>query len=268
MNNRDEFFSDFLSDPARDVFIIDEIRPNRRGDQYAIFGLVATKVSILRDAQAEWYEIASKSELQEIVKNEIKGSYLYGTSYHDELKPFKEFFERWIRKIDKLYFMYTSQNNIALNKKTSSGRMRIEENGITYSAGAEFEPIIHFIKRAANEMKIGPKKVEVILDEAEQNSAGAIEFGKVKASLFQSFNTVQGGMPATYQCASEFRIIRTPDQTPDFQHVLLLADATCYLAEKYTLLDGKMKVDDDLFHFQEMLISDFLNHTLGNGICT
>ena len=193
----DAMLQDFNTDSTKNVFLIDEIRPSKPGDQFAIYGLVVINVSVLVDAQHEWYVIAVNPKFKEILANDVKGRMLYGSGYRVELEPIRAFFEKWIVKASRFYFMYTSQENIKLNKKTATGKVRFQESdGTITNAGAELQPLLGFFKEVANNLSIGAKKVEVVLDEAEQNSSGEIKVGNAKFADFQTFNSIDGGKPA------------------------------------------------------------------------
>lgn len=257
------FLNDFVSNPKRNVFLIDESRPFKLNDQFAIFGLAVFSVEDLVNAQAQWYNLAIDPNYSEIIKTEIKGQNFYGSVDRSDLLPFRNFFETWVIKCKRLYFLFTSQEVIQLNAKTSLGKVRGNlDGGYIMKAGEELQPILLFIKGAANDMSIGTDKVEVIIDEAEQNTIGKIKKGQVKVSDFQTFNTVYQGKLSKIHCPTEFRIIHTSDKSPNFQHGLLFPDVICYLANKYGLFnEGKAKVDKDLLHIREIAVSKIIEAT-------
>ncbi|MBK8202829.1 MAG: hypothetical protein IPK68_11085 [Bdellovibrionales bacterium] len=207
----------------------------------------------LTEAQADWYMLATNPELKNLLDADIKGKQLYGSIDNENLKPFRDYFEKWILKTSRIFFAFTSQDYIKLNSKTSYGRIKFSmKDGTMRYAGDELQPILSFIKGAANDLGVGPQNVEVVVDESEQNSYGLATPGAVKSTEeFSEFNTLHGGLPSKVHCPSAFRITITPDQSPNFQHALLFPDVACYLANKYGLLnEGKAKVDQDLFHIR------------------
>jgi len=254
----DKFLADFTSDPNRFAFLIDESRPNKQGDQYAIFGLVTFRMADLVDAQAEWYQLATNPQYKELLKSDIKGQHLYGSIRREDLAAFRDFFEKWILKAVRVHFMFTSQKFIKLNSKTSLGKIRfVMADGTVKVAGPELQPIVIFVKDAANDLGVGANNVEVVIDESEQNSYGLASEGVVKSTdTFYEFNETHGNNKANVHCPSKFRLTITPDQSPNFQHALLFPDVVCYLANKYGLFEqGKSNVDTDLFHIQEVSVS-------------
>lgn len=259
----DRFLAEFVSNPQRNVFLIDESRPFKLNDQFAVFGLAVFSVEDLVNAQEQWYYLATDPKNAELLKTEIKGQHFYGSVDRPDLAKFREYFETWLVKCKRLYFLFTSQEVIQLNAKTSYGKIRGSlDGGNILKAGEELQPILLFIKGAANDMAIGSEKVEVIIDEAEQNTLGKIKDGQVKVSAFQTFNTVYQGKQSNVHCPTEFRVIHTSDRSPNFQHGLLFPDVICYLANKYDLFtEGKAKVDVDLLHIREVAVSKIIEAT-------
>ncbi len=258
----EEFLKDFSSDPSRLVFVIDEARPYKAdGDQFAIFGAIIFRSDILLEAQAEWYSIATNDNYKPFLKTNIKGQHFYGSVQNEHLDIFRAYAEKWLSRASKAYFMFTSQNYIKLNWRTSYGRVRfITESGAMVHAGAELAPNLIFVKAIANDLAIGEKKVEVLIDEAEQNSYGEVVVGKVKTTQeYCQFNEVSDQKQSKEYCPTLFRITQTPDQTPNFQHALLFPDVACYLSNKYNLfVEGKKQVDSDLFHIREVSINKII----------
>src|SRR5437868_8387774 len=116
----DEFLKDFSTDPDRSVFVIDEARPYKvGGDQFAIFGAVVFRSDILLDAQEEWFSVATNDQYKPFLKTDIKGQHFYGSIPREDLDVFRKYTEKWLSKASKAYFMFTSQNYIKLNWRTS-----------------------------------------------------------------------------------------------------------------------------------------------------
>lgn len=231
----EEICNEWADDPKRLVFLIDETRRPiyEANDEIILYTCVALNAhsarSIMKSVQrVRTTDVSFKG--RDIVRPEVQR----------DSGPVISVWCRSLRLVEEIKIAVTTakgQKKISKNAKARFNLIpdRPELARPRILEGRELSTMIHLILKMAIHLKIGPKRVDVIIDRSEQVGM-APKKRHLPVGLMEVFGPGRldirpGGGQASLGCPAMFRLIADSDEGP-FRDLLILPDLYGYLVNR------------------------------------
>ncbi len=238
MPSTQDLYDDWMVNKGRPVFLIDESREDatQQGGQFILYTCVVTTAhfltTFLREAAVARAQLPSQSN-----KVNFKGHRLFGNRARKAHEPMRRYMFDCLKRVEAIVMMMTSSNAVSSSAKSLIGGITaLVGHGETGRAGKvfgpELVPMLNFLKKIANDLKLGPGQIDVLIDRSAQLGLSPTERG-LEPTQFESFgpdsfNEGPDGKPSILQCPSSFRLISIPDEG-QLGDLVSLPDAVGYL---------------------------------------
>lgn len=254
----EEIFNDWKSHPERKVFIVDEIRPDKKDGQYIIYSMSCYFAKDILIAYDNYQSLLKKIPAQ-TANAILKGKDLFGNNRKKSHNLIREYVSTMILGCRRLFSMATTSAAISTFHRENMGRVRAQrpDGSLLTIDSPELKPVQLFLKRVCVDMKLGSEQIDVIIDNADQIGFKNLNNDQVESLGPQQLNTVFGGGQSQLICESHFRLFFASEDMPKFKHCLMIPDSICYLGERAGYFsDLKKGLEIDPFWLQELDAQD------------
>lgn len=235
-----KIIEDWLNDPDRPVFLVDETRRDffDEKDQIFLFTCVCMKASKVTDILRETRNAGNcnqKPKVGDIVRPE-------GQKY------FASLISIWgqsLQCVEGITIVTTSAKKMKSTEKIKA-RLKMIYDQVDlgrsqFAEGPELSILLNLVKQTALSLQVGSRQVDIIIDRSDQFGMGPKK-RKLPDDTFEvvgpaQFNRRPDGTQSLLYCPAEFRLIFNSDQGL-FRDLLMLPELYGYLL-LYRVLDYK-----------------------------
>ncbi len=253
-----EIFDDWKSHPERKVFIIDEIRPDKKGGQFVIYSMACYFARDIVLAYDTYQSLIKKIPTQ-TANAILKGKDLFGNKPKKSHDLIRQYVSVMILNCRKLFAMATTSATVTSFHKENLGRVRAQKSdgSILTLESPELRPIQSFLKRVAVESKWENEQIDVIIDNSDQIGFKNLDKDHIESLGPDRLNTNFGGVESKLICGTYFRLFFASEDMPKLKHCLMIPDSICYLGERAGYFsDLKEGLEKDPFWLQELDAQD------------
>lgn len=226
-------------EPGRPVLIVDEVREHDAGAEFVTYCCIRIDGKTALELLA-WVKSARSNMNAQSQNLKFKGALLFGSRKKAAHYPMQHYVFHALTQSQGVGLFVTSSNEIKAHKEKATGSLTlIAEPGDGNSGsviGTELPFLQAFLKKVANDWKLGEIEVDAIIDRSARLGSDPNQRG-IEPNSFEvwgpgKLNRLSDGTDSNAHCDTSFRFIMADDDGVTFRDLLLLPDALGYLGMK------------------------------------
>lgn len=231
-----ELAEQWRREPNRPVLIVDEVREHDSGAEFVTYCCIRIDGKTALELLA-WAKSARSSMSTQSQSLKFKGALLFGSRKKAAHYPMQHYVFHALTLSQGVGLFVTSSSEVKAHKKKATGSLTlVAEPGDGNSGtviGTELPFLQAFLKKIANDWKLGAIEVDAIIDRSARLGSDPAQRG-IQPDSFEvwgpgKLNRLSDGTESKDPCDTAFRFIMADDDGVTFRDLLLLPDALGYL---------------------------------------